>query len=63
MVQILNIEYSKCPEMSNTLFHTFFFYQTFVFMQSCLKTFSGMANSVDPYQIAPEGAVFTTIHF
>ena len=28
-----------------------------VFMQMCLKLFSGMTNSVDPYQTAPKGAV------
>ena len=45
-----------------TLYHTFFakkFGQNSTFMQLFLKIFSEMANSVDPDQTAPEGAVWS----
>ena len=58
MVLILNIEYGKCSKISNTLFHTFFG-QKFTFMQLFLKIPSGMANSIDPDQTAPSGAVWS----
>ena len=48
--------YSKCPKISNTLFHIFSA-KILLFMQLFLKILSGMANSVDPDQTAPEGAV------
>ena len=51
VVLILNIECSKRPKISS------FFCLTFAFMQLFLKILSGMANSVDPDQTAPEGAV------
>ena len=52
----LSEKYSKCPKISNTLFHTFLA-QILLFMQLFLKIPSGMANSVDPDQTAPSGAV------
>ena len=42
----------------NILFHTFFGLILF-FIQLFLKAFSGMANSVDPDQTAPSGAVWS----
>ena len=56
MVLILNIEYSKCPKILNTLFHNFFFFFCikFAFYAVVLKMLSGMAVSVDPDQTAPE---------
>ena len=48
MVLILNID--------SLNFNTLFFL-SFAFMQSFLKILSGMANSVDPDQTAPKGAV------
>ena len=53
---ILNIEYGKCPNISNTLYITFFAY-ILLFMQLFRKILCGMANSVDPDQTTPEGAV------
>ena len=49
--------YGKCPEIPNTLFHTCFLPKFCFFMQLILKILSGMANSVDPDQTAPSGAV------
>ena len=49
-------QYSKCPKILNTLFHTFFGVFSLL-MQLFLKMLSGMANSVDPDQTAPSGAV------
>ena len=44
--------YSKCPKISDTLFHIILAY-ILLFMQLFLKILSGMANSVDPDQTAP----------
>ena len=55
MVLLLNINYSKCPNISNILFHTF--WPNFAFMLLFLNILSGMTNSVDSDQTAPEGAV------
>ena len=55
MIQVVE-QYSKCPNISNNLFHTFLSY-FFLFVQLFLKMFSGMANSADPDQTAPSGAV------
>ena len=49
-------EHGKCPKISNSLFHTFFA-SILLFMWLFLKIPSGMANSVDPDQTAPLGAV------
>ena len=48
--------YGKCPKISNTLFHTILAY-ILLFMQLSIKIICGMANSVDPDQTAPLGAV------
>ena len=48
--------YGKCPKISNTLFHTILA-SILLFMLLLLKILSGMANSVDPDQTAPSGAV------
>ena len=48
--------YSKCPKISNTLFHTFLA-EILLFMHLSLKMLSGMANNEDPDQTAPSGAV------
>ena len=45
-------EYSECPKISNNLFQSFFAW-ILLFMQLCLKIFSGMVNSIDPDQAAP----------
>ena len=50
--------YSKCPKISNTLFYTFLVWILLI-MQLFLKTHSGMADSVDPDQTAPAGAVWS----
>ena len=50
------MRYGKCPKISDTFFHNICAYILF-FMQLSLKILSGMANSVDPDQTAPEGAV------
>ena len=47
--------YGKYPKILNTLFHTFLAC-FWLFVQLFLKILSGMANSVDPYQIAPSGS-------
>ena len=47
------LQYSKCPKISNTLFHTFL-PKFYFFMQSFPKILSGRANSVDPDQTAPK---------
>ena len=47
---------SKCPKISIALFCTFLA-QLLLFMQLFPKIPSGIANSVDPDQTAPEGAV------
>ena len=52
----LTVYYRKCPKISNTLFHTILA-AILLFMQLLLKMLSGMANSVDPDQTAPSGAV------
>ena len=49
-------EYSKCSKISNILFHIILALIMF-FMQLFLKILNGMANSVDPDQTAPSGAV------
>ena len=46
----------KCPKISNTLIHNFFAH-ILLFVQPFPKIPSGMANSVDPDQTAPSGAV------
>ena len=46
----------KCPKISNILFYIFLAY-IFLFMQFLLKILGGMANSVDPDQTSPSGAV------
>ena len=61
-----NIEHGKCFKISNSLFHTFLaknFGQKFAFMQSFLKILSGMANSVDPDQTAPEEQSDLGLHY
>ena len=40
-----------------TFYSVLFWLKILLFMQQFLKIFSGMANSVDPGQTAPEGAV------
>ena len=50
VVPILNTKYSKCPKVSNTLFHIFG--HTFAFMRS-LRILNGMANCANPDQTAP----------
>ena len=45
-------KFSKCPKISNTLFHTFLV-QILLFMQLFPKIPCGMANSGDPDQTAP----------
>ena len=50
--------YGKCPKIPNTLFH-FILAKILLFMQLFLKVLSGMANSVDPDQTAPSGAVWS----
>ena len=47
--------YGKCPNISNTI--PYYFGLKHVFMQLFLKILSGMANSGDPDQTAPSGAV------
>ena len=49
---VLDFKHSKCPKISNTLFHTVLAY-ILLFMQLFLKTLSGMANSIDSDQAAP----------
>ena len=40
MVLVLNIEYGKCPKISNTLFHTFFFYFAYFYaVVSCINSY------------------------
>ena len=58
MVLILNEEYSKCPKISNTLFH----FWPFALMQLFLKVLNGTANSVDPNQTAPEEQSDMSLH-
>ena len=48
--------YGRCPKISNTLLDTFLAYIV-LFLQSFLKIFGEMAQSVDPDQTAPEGAI------
>ena len=48
--------YRKCPKISNTLFCTILA-KILLFMHPLLKILSGMANSVDPDQTAPEGGL------
>ena len=48
--------YGTCPKILNTLFHTFLA-KIVPFVHLFLKILSGMANSADPDQTAPEGAV------
>ena len=50
--------YSKCPKILNT-FIQYFLALILLFMQLLLKTLSEMANSVDPDQTAPLGAVWS----
>ena len=47
--------YSKCPKISNTLFHTIL--ASMFFMQLLLKIPGGMANRIDADQTASSGAV------
>ena len=42
-----------------TLYSTLFLTKILLFMHLCLKIFSGIANSVDPDQTAPEGALWS----
>ena len=49
---------SSYDKISNTLFYTFLA-QILLFMQFFPKIPSGMANSVDPDQTAPSGAVWS----
>ena len=51
--------YSKCPKILNTLNTPSFtgIALILLFMQLFLKIFNGIANSVDPDQTAPLGAV------
>ena len=49
---------SKCPKISNTLFQ-FFFAQILLFMQLFPKIPNEKANSLDPDQTAPSGAVWS----
>ena len=46
--------YGKCPEVSNTLFHTFLA-KILLFRQLVFKILSEMANSADPDQTADQG--------
>ena len=48
-------KYGKCPKISN--FVPYLFCQHFAFTHLFLEILSGMANSVDPDQTAPSGAV------
>ena len=50
--------YGKCPKISNILFHTFLAL-TLLFMQFFIKIPNGNANSGDPDQTAPSGAVWS----
>ena len=50
--------YSKWPKISNPLFHPLLAY-ILLSMLLLLKILSGMANSVDPDQTAPSGAVWS----
>ena len=50
--------YGKCPKISNTLFSTILAW-IMLLMHLFLKILSGMANSVDPDQTAPSGAVWS----
>ena len=54
---------SNCSKSLNTLFHTFLD-KILLFMQLFLKILNGMANTVDPNQTAPSGAIFSgsTLH-
>ena len=58
--EILEQIYGKCPKLSNTLFYTFLA-QILLFMQMFPKVHvpNGMANSVNPDQTAPSGAVLS----
>ena len=47
----LRNHYGKCPEISNTLFHTFLAL-LLLFIQMLLKILSGKANKIDPDQTA-----------
>ena len=49
--------YGKCPKILNTLFHIIIYTKFCFFMHLLLKILSGIANSVDPDQTAPLGAV------
>ena len=51
-------QFGKCPKISNTLFHSLLA-KILLFMQQFLKLLNGMANSVDPDQTAPSGAVWS----
>ena len=51
VVLMLNIEYSKCPKISNTLFHIFLA-ELLLFNLLFHKIFIGKANSVNPDQTA-----------
>ena len=51
-------KYGKCPKISNTSLLTLFALILF-FMQLFLKILSEKANSVDPDQTAPSGAVWS----
>ena len=62
------VKYGKCPKLLNTLFYYYyyfffflpiFFFFFFFSMQLFHKIFSGMANSLDPDQTAPRGAVWS----
>ena len=52
------LAYVKCPKISNILFHSILG-KFLLFMHLLLKIPSGMANSVDPDQTVPSGAVCT----
>ena len=52
----INIHTGPESKNLNTLFHTYMA-ESLLFMQLFLKILSGMANSVDPDQTAPKGAV------
>ena len=57
LIQILCMV-NECPKISNTLCHTYMpnFFFSF-FMHLFHRLLDGKANSVDPDQTAPEGAV------
>ena len=61
VVLILNIKYSKCPKILNTLFHAILA-KLLLFMQLFLEILSGMANIIDPDQTAPKGKSDLGLH-